>query len=335
MLVDDVTVLIKAGNGGNGSVSLKRNAQTAKGGPDGGNGGKGGDVYIVGVNDIDALVIFKYKKEIRAEDGINGGRQQLYGRNGIDLVIKVTLGTVVKDLSNNTEFEVTDVNSKVLLARGGRGGRGNMEFKSATNQTPKYAETGERGEVKKIHFELKLIADIGLIGLPNAGKSSLLSVLTRANPKIGDYPFTTLEPNLGVMPARNASYSSASVAGGEGLVIADIPGLIEGASNGKGLGDKFLKHVERTKVLVHCVDTTSKNPLEVYKTVREELRNFNPVLLEKKEIIVLTKTDNSEPKIIDVLTKKFKKISENVLPISIYDDNSLEILKIALKSSLN
>lgn len=320
MLVDDVTVLIKAGNGGNGSVSLKRNAQTAKGGPDGGNGGKGGDVYIVGVNDIDALVIFKYKKEIRAEDGINGGRQQLYGRNGVDLVIKVTLGTVVKDLSNNTEFEVTDVNSKVLLARGGRGGRGNMEFKSATNQTPKYAETGERGEVKKIHFELKLIADIGLIGLPNAGKSSLLSVLTRANPKIGDYPFTTLEPNLGVM---------------EGLVIADIPGLIEGASNGKGLGDKFLKHVERTKVLVHCVDTTSKNPLEVYKTVREELRNFNPVLLEKKEIIVLTKTDNSEPKIIDALTKKFKKISENVLPISIYDDNSLEILKIALKSSLN
>lgn len=318
MLVDEVTVLVKAGNGGNGSASFKRNAQTAKGGPDGGNGGKGGDVYIVGVNDIDALVVFKYKKEAKAEDGINGGRQQLYGRNGQDLIVKVTLGTVVKDLSNNTEFEITDINTKVLLARGGKGGRGNMEFKSATNQTPKFAETGEKGEVKKIYFQLKLIADIGLIGLPNAGKSSLLEALTRAHPKIGDYPFTTLEPNLGVM---------------QGLVIADIPGLIEGASTGKGLGDKFLKHVERTRVLVHCVDVTQENPLEAHKTVREELRNFNPVLLEKKEIIVLTKTDNLDPKKVEAILKKFKKINENVLPVSIYDDNSLENLRLALKTS--
>lgn len=312
MLIDEVTITVRAGNGGNGSASFKRNAQTAKGGPDGGNGGKGGNVYVVGVNDIDALATFSYIKEVKAEAGIRGGKQQLFGRNGVDSFIKVSLGTVVKDLSNNTEFEVTDLDSKFLIARGGKGGRGNTEFKSATNQTPLFAETGELGEVKKIRFELKLIADVGLIGLPNAGKSSILDALTNAHPKIGNYPFTTLEPNLGVM---------------QGLVIADIPGLIEGASSGKGLGDKFLKHIERTKVLVHCIDVNSQNPLKDYETVRKELENFNPKLLEKKETILITKTDTVSETSLKNIIKIFKKVKKEVIFISIYDQEKLIKLK--------
>src|ERR1035437_1610828 len=224
MLIDEATITVKAGNGGNGAVSFKRNAQTAKGGPDGGNGGNGGDVYVTGINDFTTLTEFRYKKNVRAEDGVKGGKQNLYGRNGKELVIQIPVGTQITNLDTKESFEVLNTTSKILLAKAGKGGRGNNEFKTATNQTPYYAEKGELGEQKRFFLELKLIADIGLIGLPNSGKSTLLSVLTNAHPKIGDYPFTTLEPNLGVLNE---------------LIIADIPGLIEGASEGRGLGDKF------------------------------------------------------------------------------------------------
>ena len=220
-LIDDITITVKAGNGGNGAVHFKRNAQTAKGGPDGGNGGNGGNVYFQGIDDVLGLQEFQYKKVVQAENGINGGRQHLFGRNGKDLLVKIPLGTHITDLTTNETWEITDKITKILIARGGKGGRGNDEFKTATDQAPHYAEKGEPGQQRTLNLLLRIIADIGLIGLPNAGKSSLLKAVTNAKPKIGNYPFTTLEPNLGVM---------------EGKILADIPGLIEGASKGKGLG---------------------------------------------------------------------------------------------------
>lgn len=316
MLVDEVQIIVKAGNGGNGSSSFKRNAQTARGGPDGGNGGKGGSVYVVGVNDIDALQTFRYAKKANAEDGVNGGRQKLFGRNGQDLIIKVPLGTFIHDLSNNTTFEVIDEQTKHLIAKGGKGGKGNTEFKSATNQAPTFAEKGERGEEKRVRLELKLIADVGIIGLPNAGKSSLLEVLTNAHPKIANYPFTTLEPNLGVM---------------DHLILADIPGLIEGASKGKGLGDKFLRHIERTRVLVHCIDSTSYKPLKDYEIIREELKNFNEQLLSKKELVVITKSDLVENKAIGKILKQFLEKGLKAIPISIYNEGELKTLREKIK----
>lgn len=312
MLIDEVTILVKGGNGGNGSASLKRNAQTAKGGPDGGNGGNGGDVYMQGINDITALSEFAYKKKILAEEGIKGGKQNLYGRNGKDSITYLPLGTKVTNLATNESFEILDLSTKILIAKGGTGGRGNNEFKSATNQTPMYAEKGGQGEEKKLLLELKLIADIGLIGLPNSGKSSLLSVLTRAHPKIGNYAFTTLEPNLGVM---------------EKLVIADIPGLIEGASKGKGLGIKFLKHTEKTKVLLHCIDGQSENVLKDYKTVRNELLEYSNELNNKNELILLTKADLLSEKEINLKVKQLKKANKEITVVSIYDEESLNSLK--------
>src|SRR3989344_3829374 len=312
MLIDEVIITVKGGNGGNGAISFKRNAQTAKGGPDGGNGGNGGNLYVQGENDVDTLTSFRYKKEIKAQDGVNGGRYNLYGKNGQDLVINVPLGTVITNLETKEGFEVTNETDKILIAKGGKGGRGNNEFKTSTAQAPKYRELGQSGEVKKIKLELKMIADIGFIGLLNAGKSSLLAVLTNAHPKIADYPFTTLEPNLGVM---------------EGLVIADIPGLIEGASAGKGLGDKFLKHIERTKLLVHCIDSSSQNPSQDYKTVRKELEDYSSKLLEKEEVIALTKSDLIDEKKKKDLMRIFKKFRKEVILISLYNDESVDDLK--------
>ena len=320
MLVDEVHILVKAGNGGNGSASFIRNSQTARGGPDGGNGGIGGSVYIQGINDIDALQTFRYNKKVRAEDGVNGGKNKLFGRNGKDLIIKVPLGTLVIDVSSKSTFEVIDETTKHLIARGGKGGRGNNEFKSATNQAPKFAEKGESGEDKKIKLELKLIADVGLIGLPNAGKSSLLEVLTNAHPKIANYPFTTLEPNLGVM---------------DRLILADIPGLIEGASKGKGLGIRFLKHIERTKILVHCIDVSTNDPYKDYETIRMELQNFNQNLLSKKEIILITKSDLISEENVKKFLALFKKKKKEALPISIYNDDSLKVLKEKIKELIN
>jgi len=312
MLIDEATILVKAGNGGNGSVSFKRNAQTAKGGPDGGNGGNGGNVYLQGIDDITILMAFRYKKNVRAEDGISGRKQNLYGRNGKDSIIMVPLGTQITNLETKESFEILSAADKILIAKGGKGGRGNNEFKSATNQTPMLAEKGEQGEEKKLLLELKLIADVGLIGLPNSGKSSLLSVLTNAHPKIGDYAFTTLEPNLGVM---------------NGLIIADIPGLIEGASVGKGLGIKFLKHIEKTKVLVHCIDIQSEDLVKNYETVRQELASYSKSLLGKHEIVLLTKSDLLSGDELRNILKQAGRINKKVLAISIYNEDSLSSLR--------
>ena len=312
MLVDHVTLTIHAGNGGNGAVSFRRNAQTARGGPDGGNGGNGGSIYVVGVDDIAALAPFRFKKNIQAEDGIKGARQKLFGRAGKDTIIKVPLGTLITDTTSQEQWEITDTTEKLLLAQGGTGGRGNDEFKSATNQTPRYAEKGTPGQERSLTLELRLIADIGFIGLPNAGKSSLLATLTNATPKIGNYPFTTLEPHLGML---------------QGITLADIPGLIEGAHTGKGLGIQFLRHVEKTKLLVHCIDGTTDKPLRVYKTIREELGSYNKAVLYKPEVIVLTKSDLLSEQEIAKQAQSLKSTKRDILVVSVINDEQMDKLK--------
>jgi GTP-binding protein len=308
MLIDDVAITIKAGKGGNGAVAF----HPMKGGPSGGNGGKGGDVYLIGTNDIDALSQFKYKKHLEAQNGEDGGKKDMDGRNGEDLYIKVPLGTRIAINDSGWIYEIEDMQTPFLLAKGGIGGRGNDEFKSSTNQTPRFAEKGKPGQEKKVHLQLRLIANIGFVGLPNAGKSSLLQALTNANPKIGNYPFTTLEPNLGVM---------------DNLILADIPGLIEGASTGKGLGIKFLKHIEKTQLLAHCIDSTQENLLQIYQTVRQEFENFNPQLLEKTELILLTKVDLLEKKEKEKKVKLLQKLQKKIIPVSVIDDESMKNLK--------
>jgi GTP-binding protein len=309
MLVDNVKLIIKAGNGGNGKVSFHRN----RGGPDGGNGGNGGNIYFQGSNNINDLHVFRFKKSLTADDGVAGGSNNVYGKNADDMTIYVPLGTRITEEQSGRIYEMTDVNSPVLLALGGTGGRGNTAFKSATMQAPRYAESGTQGQEKKLFLELRLIADIGLIGLPNAGKSSLLAVLTHANPKIGAYPFTTLEPNIGMLDT---------------FTLADIPGLIEGASSGKGLGVTFLKHIEKTKLLLHCIDVTDPDPVKTYEIVRKEFGQHNPELLEKPEIILLTKTDLADEKAIEKSKKLFEKMKKEVLTCSAYDDESLKKLKL-------
>lgn len=312
MLIDDVRIKVKAGMGGNGAATFRRNAQTARGGPDGGNGGNGGNVYIIGVDDILGLAEYRYKKEVNAENGIKGGKQKLFGRNGKDTIIKVPIGTEITDDLSKETLEIQNNTDKILIAKGGKGGRGNDEFKSATNQAPTYAEKGQPGEEKILNLSLKLIADIGLIGLPNAGKSSLLEVLTNARPKIGNYPFTTLEPNLGVM---------------DGKILADIPGLIEGASNGRGLGIKFLKHVEKTDVLAHCIDVTGEDVLKDYETVRQELNLYNLDLSKKPEIILLTKIDLVDEITLNKKLSLLKKLGKKILSVSIYTDSCIDKVK--------
>ncbi len=312
MLVDDVRITVKAGDGGRGAATFRRNEGNPKGGPDGGNGGNGGNVYFQGVNDIGALQPFRYKKVWKAEDGVPGKRKNLFGKNAPDLIIPIPTGTRVTLLSSGKIYDIIDTERKLLVAKGGKGGRGNNEFKSATNQAPTYFEYGEKGTEVDVHLELLLIADIGLIGLPNAGKSSLLGLLTNASPKIGNYAFTTLEPNLGML---------------ENIILADIPGLIEGASEGKGLGIKFLKHIERTKLLIHCIDASSDDVLRDYETVREEFRKYNEALLHKEEIILLTKTDLVDEEHLEACKTALAPLGKQVQTISLYDDTQITSLK--------
>lgn len=319
MLIDNVNIKVKAGKGGNGAVSFIRNGQTSKGGPDGGNGGNGGDLYFKGSTNINDLKDFAFKKEVVGENGIDGGRNNLFGKNAPHKTILLPIGTVVTDLETNKSFEIRNEN-EILIARGGVGGRGNNEFKSATKQSPKYAEWGQAGEEKNLNLELKFIAEVGLIGLPNAGKSSLLGVLTNAKPKIGNYAFTTLEPNIGVL---------------DGHLIADIPGLIEGASDGKGLGVRFLKHIEKTKLLIHCIEANSDNPVEVYKIVRDEFEKYNKELLNKPEIILITKTDLVSPDELKKTVKALSKLKREVLTVSIYNEEELKILGEKIILALN
>jgi len=317
MFVDNVTLFVKAGDGGNGSASLLHNGLTFKGGPDGGNGGNGGNIYIQGSTNINDLREFRFKKKITAQNGTAGGRQRLFGKNAPHVILLVPLGTSVTDTKLDRVYEITDTHRLLLVAKGGKGGRGNNEFKSATNQTPEYAEYGKPGEEKKLLLELRLIAEIGLIGLPNAGKSSLLSVLTNATPKIADYPFTTLEPNIGMLGTHP---------------IADIPGLIEGAANGRGLGAKFLKHIEKTKILIHCIELNGNNIEERYEIVRREFEHFNKTLLDKPEIILLTKTDLVDEKTVKKVKDMFEKKGKQVLTCSLYSQKSIDSLNKTLKN---
>ncbi len=310
MLVDNIKLIIKAGNGGNGSAHFLRNGQTSRGGPDGGNGGHGGDIYFQGSHNITDLREFRFKKSIVAESGTDGMGKKMHGKNAPHLTIELPLGTRITDLTSGQAYEITD--KAVLFARGGQGGRGNTEFKSATNQAPKNFERGTPGQQKELFLELRMIAEVGLIGLPNAGKSSILKALTMATPKIGAYPFTTLEPNIGMLDTH---------------AIADIPGLIEGASKGKGLGIDFLRHIEKTKILVHCIDVTTTAPKKTYDTVRNEFKKFDPLLLEKPEYILLTKIDLASPETIEKSKNLFTRLGKNVLTCSIYDPTSIDALK--------
>lgn len=310
--IDEAVIHVKAGDGGNGCVSFRREKYVPKGGPDGGDGGKGGDVYIVATSSKQTLLDFHYRRLFRAKRGQHGRGKNQHGKSGDDIYIPVPVGTVVKDaLTGEILFDFVEDGQVWLAARGGRGGRGNARFATATNQAPRFAEEGEKGEERDLKLELKLIADVGIVGLPNAGKSTLISVISDARPKIADYPFTTLVPQLGVVYVdKDRSF-----------VVADIPGLIEGAHRGAGLGIQFLKHIERTRVIIHLVDISSINPSEPlapYLTIREELEKFDPELLKKPEVVALNKIDLVEEKdyVKKLVSIYQKKLRSPVMAIS-------------------
>ena len=310
MLVDEVTVHFIAGAGGRGAVNFNKVKMML--GPVGGSGGKGGSVYLEGVADITALASLTGRKMMRAKDGVRGLGQLTDGRDGKDLVVPVPANTRAVNIETGEVYEVANVGDKVLVAAGGEGGRGNYLFRSSKNTTPQQYEEGQPGKEVTLRLELRLIASVGLVGLPNAGKSSLLNELTSARSRVGSYPFTTLEPSLG-------SYY--------GLIMADIPGLIEGAAAGKGLGVRFLKHIERTKTLFHLVSAESDDVVRDYKIVRAELGKYNPELLEKKEYVLLSHADMVEAKELKRKLKELKEVSGKVVSLSVIDDESLKEVK--------
>ena len=288
MFVDTAKVYIKAGKGGNGAISFRREIYIPKGGPDGGDGGKGGDVVFVASKDCDTLIDFRFQPKLIAEDGKPGSGQKSSGRSGKDLIVEVPIGTVVKR-DGEIVADLTHDEERAIVAHGGDGGYGNWHFRSSTRQTPRIAELGNPGEAFDAELELKLLADVGLVGFPNAGKSTFLSVVSNATPEIADYPFTTITPNLGVAKVDDHS-----------LLIADIPGLIEGASEGKGLGDRFLRHVERTKVLLHLIDVYTDDAGKAYRDIRKELANYSDELAARPELVVLTKTEGVDQEIVNM-----------------------------------
>ena len=331
-MIDYARITIKAGNGGDGRVGFHHEKNLWKGGPDGGDGGKGGSVWFITDKNLNTLKPFQFQKVFEAERGEAGGKAKRHGRDGEDLVIMVPVGTLIKikrEGLSTKELDLKEEGQKVLLCRGGKGGFGNWHFRSSVNTTPKMAEKGKLGEKKELILELKLLADVGLIGLPNAGKSTLLSVLTKAKPKIADYPFTTLEPNLGVLILASSDKRLAP----RNLVIADIPGLIEGASLGRGLGIEFLRHVERCRVLVHLLDGTklltepAKELFRDYEVVRKELGYYAKSLTEKQEIVVLNKIDVLNKKQIKEGLAVLKKTKKPVIAISAATHENLEELK--------
>ena len=284
MFIDEAKIWVKAGDGGNGCVAFRREKYVPRGGPSGGDGGDGGDVVLESTEHLNTLLPFRYNREFRGERGRHGEGSNRHGREGEDTVIRIPVGTVLfEEESGERLFDFTASGQRWVAARGGRGGRGNARFATSTNRAPRRADPGQLGEERRLRLELKLLADVGLVGFPNAGKSTLISRLSAAHPKIADYPFTTLEPCLGVV----------SVGEEESFVLADIPGLIEGAHAGAGLGTRFLRHIERTRVLLHLVDVseTGRDPIEDFKVIRGELENFSPALLEKPVVVAANKLD--------------------------------------------
>jgi len=310
MLIDDITIKVLAGNGGKGAVAFNKNLMAL--GPTGGSGGKGGSVFAEGVNDLGALSQFRFRKVLEAESGIDGRSQFRDGHDGQDLILRLPIGTVIQKTNSTKSIELINVGQKVLIAKGGRGGKGNFLFRSARNTSPKQSQPGTSGEQFELHLELKLIADIGFVGYPNVGKSSLLNVLTNAKSKVANYKFTTLEPYLGVY------YE---------LILADIPGIIEGASTGKGLGIKFLRHIDRTKVIFHFVSAESVDPIDDYKIIRKELGKHNKELLDKEEYVFLSKSDMISEKELKEKIALFKKKKIKAIPLSILDDASVANVK--------
>jgi GTP-binding protein len=296
--IDHVTVTVQAGDGGNGRTSFRHEKYVDKGGPDGGDGGNGGDVIFRASRNQNTLVSFRYHRELVAQSGGAGDKVRRHGKNGKDLYIEVPVGTVVTNAEGLTLTDLTEDGQEAVVAQGGRGGFGNAHFLSSVRQAPNFAEKGEAGELAELTLELKLIADVGLVGLPNAGKSTLLSVVSNARPEIADYPFTTLTPNLGVVDVNKES----------SLLFADIPGLIEGAAEGKGLGDEFLRHVERTAVLLHLVDVTSEDVVADYEIIQNELKTYRQNLAEKQQIVVLSKIDLILPEELAEKRAAFEKI---------------------------
>tara|TARA_Y100000590_G_scaffold390521_1_gene466375 strand:+ start:2663 stop:3649 length:987 start_codon:yes stop_codon:yes gene_type:complete len=316
--LDQAKIHVKAGDGGSGSASFRREKFIEFGGPDGGDGGEGGSVILVAELNLNTLIDYRFQQHFKAERGQNGMGKKKTGKNGKDLILKVPVGTQIFEEDNNTLVEdLKKVGQKIVVAKGGKKGLGNIRFKSSTNRSPKRKTDGSEGESFWIWLQLKVIADIGIIGMPNAGKSSLLSVLTKAKPKIANYPFTTLNPNLGV-----TNYDDKEI------TIADIPGLIEGAHEGTGLGDKFLRHVERCKSLVHLIDISDDNILENYLKIRKELSKYNVNLLKKKEIIIFNKIDMVDDNEISQKIAIFKKkIKKNAFKISVVQNKGLTNIK--------
>jgi GTP-binding protein len=295
MFVDTAKVFITAGKGGDGCVSFRREIYIDKGGPDGGDGGKGGDVVFEATENLNTLIDFRFKPELKAQNGQAGAKRNMRGKSGEDLIVKVPMGTLVKR-DGEVIADLTENGQRAVIAKGGDGGFGNAHFKSSVRQTPRIAELGERGDVFEAELELKLLADVGLVGFPNAGKSTFLSVVSNARPEIANYEFTTLTPNLGVADIDDGS-----------ILIADIPGLIEGASEGKGLGDAFLRHVERTAVLLHLIDAYRDDIGGAYRTIRKELATYSPELALRPEVIALTKTEGLDDDIIAMQIEALRK----------------------------
>src|SRR2546423_8438513 len=319
MFVDEAVIKIKAGDGGAGCVSFRREKYIPKGGPDGGDGGSGGDVIFVSDPNKNTLLDFMGRHHWKAQRGEAGMGKKMYGQSGEDLIVPVPPGTLVYDIDHNVLLaDLNEPGRRVVIAKGGRGGRGDWPFTSPTDQTPRYAEPGGEGQERNLKLELKLIADVGLVGMPNAGKSTLLSVISAARPKIADYPFTTLEPQLGIV----------DLIGERRMVFADIPGLIEGAQHGAGLGHAFLRHIERTKIIVHLLDlypSDNSDPAENYRTIRRELEAFSPVLAEKREIVAPNKIDLSvDDEALDKLRADLKGVE--LFPISGVSRKGVEAL---------
>ena len=316
--LDQAKIYIKAGNGGSGSASFRREKFVEYGGPDGGDGGNGGSIIVQSDRNLNTLIDFRYSQHFKAKHGKPGSKRNKTGANGEDLILKVPLGTQLYEEDNNTLiYDFTKNKEKYLVASGGKGGLGNVRFKSSTNRAPRKKTNGKPGEEFWIWLQLKVIADIGIIGKPNAGKSSLLAALTRAKPKIADYPFTTINPNLGV-----------SYYGGKEVTLADIPGLVEGAHKGIGLGDKFLRHIERCKILLHLIDLSEDNLFNSYKKIKLELSNYDKNLIEKKEIIFFNKSDLLEDNEINKKLMEFKKkIKTKYEIISVYSNEDIQRMK--------